>query len=112
MKTLSIDRTPRLLRDLTAATKGGIITLTRKGKPVAYILSARQYDEEDIGYMTDPEFWRMIRERRTSDDWVPFETVKADLLTRERIEHARRSGRAANKLRKSHVTKGKRNGSA
>src|SRR4051812_31720840 len=67
------------------------IVLTRKGKPFAYLLSAQRYDKEDIGYMMDPEFWKMIRQRRESDDGVPLEEIEAQITERERVQ--RRSTR-------------------
>jgi hypothetical protein len=36
--------------------------------------------------MTDPEFWKMIRERRESDEGIPIETMFSRLEARERQE--------------------------
>jgi antitoxin (DNA-binding transcriptional repressor) of toxin-antitoxin stability system len=111
MKSISIDRSPRLLRDLTAAAHGNIVTLTRKGRPVAYVLTAPEYDEEDIGYMTDPDFWRMIRERRESDEGIPLEGVIAELEERERAEQSRRHRRNGARSKKPTTKRKRSNGS-
>ena len=67
MKTLSHELTAEASRELVKATQAGRIVLTRGGKPVAYVLPTALYDDEDMGYMTDPAFWAMIRERRRED---------------------------------------------
>ena len=108
MKSVSLDHSPGAVRDLTAATKQGYILLTRGGKPVAYVLPTRFYDEEDIGYMTDPEFWKMIRQRREQGgSSIPLEQIEAELAEREAAEKAsRRSPKSRN------GKQGKRNGTA
>ena len=65
------------------ALEPGYVVLTLAGKPVAYLLPASIYDEEDIGYMLDPEFWKMIAERRASDEFIPFDDFKSKLERRE-----------------------------
>ena len=80
--------------------------MTRRGKPIAYILLASNYDEEDIGYMTDPSFWEMIRDRRKDDTGIPWEQVKAELVQREESE------RADQNKTKNGRKKVKRNGTA
>src|SRR5438045_4068589 len=87
MKTIALDKSPRAARELKAATSKGHILLTCHGKPIAYFLPTRFYDEEDIGYMTDPDFWKMIRERREeSGPSIPWEQVKAELAARDAAE--------------------------
>jgi len=84
MKTVPLDDQPRALFDLADASKWEYVVFTRGGKPVAYVFSARHYDGEDIGYMTDPEFWKMIRERREEDGpAIPLEQIEAELRARE-----------------------------
>jgi hypothetical protein len=108
MKNMSLDHSPGAVRDLRAATKQGYILLTRGGKPVAYVLPTRFYDEEDIGYMTDPAFWKMIRQRREQGGpSIPLERVEAELAEREAAERAtRRPAKSRN------GKQGKRNGTA
>jgi antitoxin (DNA-binding transcriptional repressor) of toxin-antitoxin stability system len=88
MKTVIAELTLEASRELLKATKGGRIILTRRGKPVAYVLPAAVYDEEDIGYMTDPAFWAMIRERRREDagESIPLEEVEAKITALEHTE--------------------------
>jgi hypothetical protein len=73
---------PRPLWDLSSEVAPGFIRLTRKGKPVAYVLLASNYDEEDIATMTDASFWEMIRDRRKEDTGrsIPWDEVKAELV--------------------------------
>ncbi|MDB5290810.1 MAG: hypothetical protein JWL69_2051 [Phycisphaerales bacterium] len=78
-------------QELGKTNKPGYIVLTRKGKPVAYVVPTEFYDEEDIGYMTDPDFWKMIRERRESDEGVPLEVIEAEVAEREKAEKMRRA---------------------
>jgi hypothetical protein len=108
MNSISLDRSPGAVRDLTAATKQGYILLTRGGKPVAYVLPTPLYDEEDIGYMTDPAFWKLIRQRREqSGPSIPLEQIEAELAAREAAEKAsRRPAKSRN------GKQGKRNGTA
>src|SRR5438270_7134782 len=85
MKPLTIEMSPAAAREAKkVAGPRGYIVLTRGGKPVAYVLRAAIYDEEDIGYMIDPEFWKMIAERRESDEGIPLEQIEAELAARER----------------------------
>ena len=94
---------PRPLWDLSKEVAPGMIRLTRRGKLIAYVLLASHYDEEDIGYMTDPGFWKMIRERQR-EETIPWEQVKARLEARERS-----NGKPA---RSKTGKKGKRNAAA
>jgi antitoxin (DNA-binding transcriptional repressor) of toxin-antitoxin stability system len=71
--------------DLLKAARDGYITLTRGGRPVAYIMPTSIYDEEDMDYMTDPAFWKMIAERR-KDPTIPLEQVLKELEEREERE--------------------------
>jgi antitoxin (DNA-binding transcriptional repressor) of toxin-antitoxin stability system len=95
--------TAAVARELKRATRGGHLILTRGGRPIAYILPTSIYDEEDIGYMTDPEFWKMIRERR-AEPTVPLETVLRDLHLKEAAERAKPRKRAGAKGKKDHAT--------
>ena len=104
MKSPRVKNNPRPLWDLTNEVAPGFIRLTRRGKPVAYVLLASHYDEEDIGYMTDPDFWTSIRESREEGTGIPWEQVKAELVELERAEQAKQKANGRKK--------GKRNGTA
>ncbi len=41
--------------------------LTHHGKPAALLVGIRGYDFEDLVRMLDPEFWKMLTERRRGD---------------------------------------------
>jgi hypothetical protein len=106
MKTISLNPSAQALGQFKKATAGGHILLTHRGKPIAYILPTAFYDEEDLGYMTDPEFWKMVQERRNEKGpGIPLEEVIARI---DREERRLKNGSKS----KSHTPKsGKRNGS-
>lgn len=101
----TVQNNPRPLWDLSQEVAPGLIRVTRKGKLLAYVLLASHYDAEDIGYMTDPSFWKMIEERRR-EPTIPLEEVKRKLEQRERAEAA--GSRSISKNGK----RGKRNAAA
>jgi hypothetical protein len=70
------------------------VLLTRAGKPVAVVTHVGNWDEEDWAYATDPEFWKMIRERR-KEPTIPFERVRAEIRVREAAERRAKSGAKA-----------------
>ena len=107
MRAAPLKNNPRPLWDLTKEVAPGFIRLTRRGKPVAYVLLASHYDEEDVGYMTDPGFWESIREGRENGTGILWEQVKAELVERERAEAAGKVKSKSNGRKK-----GKRNGTA
>lgn len=84
MKSVPVEILPAAARGLKEATRSGYVVLTRNGKPIAYVLPTSLYDEEDIGYMTDPQFWAMIAERRKqTGEGIPLEQVEAEIAARE-----------------------------
>jgi hypothetical protein len=73
------------------------VLLTRGGKPFAIVSDASMYDEEDIGYMTDPAFWAMIAERRKEKGGIPLEKVEARIAAEERrLARQKREKNASN----------------
>jgi len=40
------------------------LILTRDGHPVALLMGVHGMDEEQIGLCSDPEFWKLMEERR------------------------------------------------
>jgi hypothetical protein len=95
MKSAMIEA-PRALFDMTREMKSGYLILARRGRPVAYLFSAAHYDDEDISYMTDPAFWKMIRERRKSDECIPLEEIEAEITRREHARPQRRGSSPRN----------------
>ena len=102
MKATIVEIPNVVARQAKDAVGAHYVVLTRRGKPVMYLLPASIYDEEDIGYMTDPDFWKMIAERRKEGGWIPFEQVKAELAQREKAEkQAKERSRAVTKKSRS-----------
>ena len=99
MKDMTLKNNPRPLWDLTKEVAPGFIRLTSRGKLVAYLLLASHYDAEDIDTMTDPAFWKMIRERQKGP-WIQWEEVKAKLFNGERRGGLKASGHKSNGRKK------------
>ena len=83
------------LFELWNKVKRDYIVFTRRGKPFAYLFSAERYDQEDLNTMMDPEFWKMIRERRESDYGIPLEDIEAEITARERDERRKRRAKSS-----------------
>ncbi|SRR6266566_2374919 len=99
-----LQNNPRPLWDLTQEVAPGFVRLKHHGRTVGYVLWASHYDEEDIGYMTDAEFWKMINKHRKSEKpGIPLEKLMAQIAGREEAE---REAKKANSQKKD-----KRNGS-
>ena len=73
MKTVIMEETT-LDRCVQEAQSDRVI-ITRHGKPVALLIGAADYDEEDLALMTNADFWRLIQERR-----------RQPTITREELE--------------------------
>lgn len=87
MKRMAVEDLASNLQALIKTTPKEQVLLTRRGRPFAFVSNASKYDWEDIGYMVDPEFWKMIRERRKDKGrGVPLEDVMARLARREKAE--------------------------
>jgi len=63
MKVISLDlaNLEKCVRD---AQQGGVV-LTRKGKPVALLVSVKGFDLEQLELGHSDEFWTLLRQRRT-----------------------------------------------
>jgi hypothetical protein len=86
MKRMAIEELAEKLDTLIKVSPHEKILLTRNGQPFAFVSDATNYDWEDIGYMTDPAFWKEISERRKEKGGIPWEQVKAELEKREKAE--------------------------
>ena len=88
---------PARLMDLIRTKR---ILLTLDGKPFALVQNiehfGENYDAEDFDYMTDPEFWRMIRERR-KEPAIPLDQIEAELGIRRSGERKRADEETAHK---------------
>jgi hypothetical protein len=83
MKQLSIEKLAENIDALVKLAPREWVLLTRKGRPFAFISDASRYDWEDIGYISDPAFWKMISERRKGRGGIPLEQLKAELVKKE-----------------------------
>jgi prevent-host-death family protein len=79
MKEVSLEQfSENVSRFLDAAQRERLV-VTRNGEPVAVVTGIEHKDEEDFQWQANPEFWRMIEERRRQPT-VPLKDVKEDLL--------------------------------
>ena len=81
----------KLSHCIDAAQREGVV-ITRHGKPAAVVVGLEGYDMEDVAYMTDPEFWRMIDERRKETRTIPIAEVRRQLGLPPFKKRARKSG--------------------
>src|SRR3712207_511320 len=89
MRQITPEKLAAELTQLLAAAQKEPILVMRDGKPSVLLFGVEgyeNYDAEDWGYMTDPEFWRMIDERRKETGGVTLEEVKARLAADEARE--------------------------
>src|SRR5688500_3667747 len=87
MKRMAVEDLASNLQALIKAAPKEKILLTCKYRPCAFVAHASQYDWEEIGYMVDPEFWKMIRERRKEKGrGIPLEQVMARIARREKAD--------------------------
>src|ERR1017187_287816 len=107
MKRMAIEDLATHINALIKVAPKEKIVLTRNGEPFAFVSDASQYDWGDIGYMSDPAFWKMIAERRKTKGGIPLEVLEAELQQREKVEKSR-----ANRLNAPKKHRSMRNGSA
>lgn len=100
MKRMAIEELAGKIEMLIKVAPKEKILLTRAGQPFAFVSDASNYDWEDIGYMNDPAFWKMIAERRKEKGGIPLERVMANLRKREKAEkEVSARGRSGKKAR-------------
>jgi hypothetical protein len=84
MKRIAIEELASQIDALIKTAPKEKILLTRNGEPFAFVSDASRYDWEDIDYLTDPAFWKMIESRRKEKGGISLESVKAELVQREK----------------------------
>lgn len=91
MKIISVDDFRVRLDELLNTENSEVLLVARDAKPLGLWRSMSEfYDEEDLGYMTDPEFWKMIQERRSENGVsIPWEEAKRRLFERQEESHLR-----------------------
>lgn len=100
MRRIAIEDLGARIKDLIATTPKEQVLLTLRGRPFAFVTNASKYDWEDIGYMTDPEFWKMIEKRQQERPGIPLEVVEAKLERLEREQAYRDGARKVKNARK------------
>ena len=93
MKRMRIEKLADHVDELVAAAPVGGVLLTKNGKPFAIVSDATAYDEEDIGYVTDPKFWQMIALRRQGEK-VPLEVIEKRMKAAEARQVTARKSRS------------------
>ena len=71
MKSVPLREAKQQLSEYVGKSQQEKILITKHGRPAALIWGVEGHDFEDVLYMTDPVFWKMIRSRRLQKA-VPF----------------------------------------
>jgi len=80
MREVALEQLPPQVRELFDAAQRERVLVLCDGEPFAVVYGIRFKDQEDFQLSTDPEFWRMIEERRREQATIPLEQVKAELF--------------------------------
>jgi prevent-host-death family protein len=70
------------------------IVISRRGKPCAILVGIEDYDAEDLRLASSVDFWRMIRQRRSSGQEFPLTEVEARLRNTRRKPNGKRAARS------------------
>ncbi len=76
MKVVELSEAKQDIGSWAKNVKSQPVLITRKGKPWMLLSDASIYDWEDIGYMTDPKFWKMIDKSRRATSYVSMAEVR------------------------------------
>jgi len=82
MKTIEVNDAKGTLAHYTRGLRREPVILTRRGKPVAALVSVKGDDWESISLSTNPEFIRIIehsRARQAAEGGIPIEEVRRRL---------------------------------
>ena len=74
MKTINVRDLQKKIRKCIKVAQKERVVVTRHGQPVAVVSGVDGYDWEDIFWVTNPAFWKMI-ERRRKEKPIPFDEV-------------------------------------
>lgn len=75
MKSIPLREAKQQLSEYVLEAQKERILITKHGKPAALIWGVAGHDLEDIFYMTNPGFWKMIRRRRNQKG-IPWSEAK------------------------------------
>jgi prevent-host-death family protein len=82
MKTIPARELQANLDGVLNASQQERIVISRAGKPCAVLVGIQGYDAEDLQLAASPDFWLMIRQRRSEGRSVPLADVEAQLKPR------------------------------
>ena len=82
MKTIPSRELQTNLDDVLNSSQKERIVISREGKPCAVLVGIQDYDKEDLQLAASPDFWLLIRQRRSEGRSVPLAEVEAQLKTR------------------------------
>jgi prevent-host-death family protein len=91
MKFITVREAKATLSNTIAESQEQRVVITKHGKPVCILIGCEGYEIEDVLTAADPEFWKMIEERRARGRTRSIASV------RERF--ARKDAAAARKRR-------------
>jgi prevent-host-death family protein len=84
MKTIGVRELQKQLKECVDTAQTEQVVITRHGKPAAVCIGVEGYDWEDLVWMTDKSFWKMIEKRRQRAPTMSQEEVEAELLSPRR----------------------------
>jgi len=64
MKTVTVRDLQKKVKECVDDAQQDRVVVTRHGKPAAVLVGVEGEDWEDVVLQTDPNFWKLIRERR------------------------------------------------
>jgi len=64
MKTVTVRDLQKKVKECVDDAQQDRVVVTRHGKPAAVLVRVEGEDWEDVVLQTDPNFWKLIRERR------------------------------------------------
>jgi prevent-host-death family protein len=67
MNVIEVQGRDAVVAEWLSRARHGRVLLTRRGAPAAVVTSVEGLDIEQVMTASDPEFWRMIAERREED---------------------------------------------
>jgi prevent-host-death family protein len=82
MKVFSVRDAKASLSNAIAESQEQRVVITRHGKPVCVLVGCEGYSIEDVLTATDPEFWKMLRDRRAQGKTQSLSKVRKKLVSR------------------------------
>ena len=77
MKTIPARKLQTDLDAVLQSSQKERILISRDGKPCAILVGVEDYDAEDLCLSTSPDFWLMIRQRRSQGCSIPLAEVES-----------------------------------